>query len=50
MFWKLKIEVQSGDAFETLLTDASPRANARESPYKNRMNRIWGETEVSVTL
>jgi hypothetical protein len=38
MFWKTKnddIEVESEEAFETLLTEVPPRANAQETPYKN---------------
>jgi len=44
------IEVQSGDAFGTLLTDAPPRANAQGTPYEMELTGFWGETEVSVAV
>jgi hypothetical protein len=53
MFWGTEndgIEVQSGDIFETLLTEAPPWANAQETSYKIGVNRILGESEVSVAL
>jgi len=43
-------EFQSGDAFETLLTDAPPRANARGTPHKMELTEFWGEIEVSAAL
>jgi hypothetical protein len=52
MFWGTEnddFEVQLEDVFETLLTEAPPRANAQETSLK-LVHRILGETEVSVAL
>jgi hypothetical protein len=53
MFWEAQnddTDVQSGDVFETLLTEAPPQANAQKVSYKNWSYRILGEIEVSVAL
>ena len=50
-FWGTEnhdIEVQSGEAFEMLLTAAPPLAIAQETSYKIGVSRILGEIEVSV--
>jgi hypothetical protein len=47
MFWGTEnedIEVQSGDVFETLHTEAPPRETAQLTSYKIGVNRVLGET------